>query len=258
MKKRLFFFMFFLFVFPLVTAVPQGYSCGYLADGSPFCDEGLECENFECVLNPDVSYCLYGNLKILPGDPVCIDDMMIECNDIGGYLWITVYDDHPCGSEDYNCGTYGGEYCDGDELCDGSWTISSEGSRCCIGDCYNFVPDDYNYCDYRVCSEGFFCDEEAQACISINEADCGFLGLGCFFGLLFGDIGSFLGDSIGAVLGAGAGNFVETFAETLWNNYGIFVILAVILIFYILLRKIIKRVVGIIPFIGKPISNFLP
>lgn len=49
MKKLVFFIFCTLFFISFVSAVGLGYSCGYYPDSSPFCDEGLSCDYFQCV-----------------------------------------------------------------------------------------------------------------------------------------------------------------------------------------------------------------
>lgn len=46
-----------LFSSSLVSAVPEGYSCGYYPDSSPFCDSGLSCDYFQCVSKSDQVSC---------------------------------------------------------------------------------------------------------------------------------------------------------------------------------------------------------
>ena len=86
--KKLFLSIFlfsFIFLVGTVSAVPEGYSCGYMSDGSPFCDSGLACEYFQCVstgvteeppeehsddgnCNPDsgYDYCYFGSYTYGP------------------------------------------------------------------------------------------------------------------------------------------------------------------------------------------------
>ena len=61
MKKIFFALILIIFSIGMISAVPEGATCGIYSDGSPFCDAGLTCAFFQCVPTqspPNGDHCL--------------------------------------------------------------------------------------------------------------------------------------------------------------------------------------------------------
>ena len=94
MKRKLFLSLFlfsFIFLIGTVSAVSEGYSCGYMAGGAPFCDAGLNCEYFQCVDD---------GTTVLPppGDGECRYFNGVQyCCDVAGHIFCDPNNKDVCG-----------------------------------------------------------------------------------------------------------------------------------------------------------------
>jgi len=143
MKRKIFLSLFlfsFIFLVGIVSAVPEGYSCGYMADGSPFCDSGLNCEYFQCVDD--------GTTVIPPsGDGECrYFDGVEYCCEEAGHIFCDPNSYEVCGDPGYCANLNNPELSciPGEDWCcyDAGWVADYSAHRCCSPDYpFYYAPD---------------------------------------------------------------------------------------------------------------------
>ena len=244
-------FILFLFMFlsiSLISAVSEGYSCGYYPDSSPFCDAGLSCDNFQCVYSSDPTCSELGgdvcsNVEVCRGSIItgavenwCCS-VSCELDDVGIGGWC---------SEDKHC--LEGLECDffrcqeiGSDVCSTQSGFADSQSDCCDGLVFkngrcvdlnydnNCVFNGYKQC-YNNKGEGY-CVESYEDCVFYLE-DCAFYDVPCFINNVFRDVVHTLKSSFG-----------KLWDTTKWYMLGGFVLVLLFILrpYFVILGGFFKR-----------------